>query len=111
MDRIYIDAKDKNVAVRILYGKTSGDYLYYDEKTTQKVSKDDAFDAFIKGALVLMNGEYHKILQCKPSESGLVMTAHNGTSAVTFKTEGASAAAMNLVSTDVKEESEEDSME
>lgn len=89
MDRIYIDSKDKNVAVSILYGKSSGDFLYYDEGTTQKVSKDDAFDAFLKGMLVLMNGEYHKIICCKASESGYLMTAHNGTSSVTFKTEGA----------------------
>ena len=88
MDRIYNDAKDKNVAVRVLYGKTSGDFLYYDEGTTQKVSKDDGFDAFLKGVVVLMNNEHHKIIHCKASENGYVMTAHNGTSAVTFKTEG-----------------------
>lgn len=93
MNKIYDDAKDKNVAVRILYGKSSGEFLYYDEKTTQKVSKEDAFDAFLKGMLVLMNGEYHKIIHCKLSDSGYVMIAHNGTSAVTFKTDGVSAMA------------------
>lgn len=102
MDRVYIDAKDKNVAVRILYGKASGDFLYHDETTTQKVSKDDAFEAFLKGMFVVMNGEYHKIIHCKTSETGYVMTAHNGTSAVTFKTEGAG---------EVSKVTEEDSVE
>lgn len=92
MDRIFNDAKDKNVAVRILYGKTSGDFLYHDEATTEKVSKEDVLDAFFKGMLVLMNGEYYKIVQCKADESGYVLTGYNGTSTVTFKTDGAAAA-------------------
>lgn len=103
MDRIYIDAKDKNIAVRILYGKASGDFLYYDEKTTQKVSKEDAFDAFLKGMFVLMNNEYYKIVHCKPSESGYVFTAYNGTSAVSLKTEGAGEVSM-LIEEEIDEE-------
>lgn len=89
MDTIYIDAKDKNVAVTIVYGKADRDFLYYDDKLTQKITKEDAFELFIKGVLVLMNNEYYKLVHCKVSGSGYVFTAYNGTVAITLKTEGA----------------------
>lgn len=57
MNRIFNDAKDKNVAVVVVY-EDSGD-LYYDSGKTQEVPAEDMFDLFAKG-VVAFDGTGYK---------------------------------------------------
>lgn len=56
MTKLFDQAKDKNVANFIVYGKTADTTLYYDEKMTVKLKQADAEDAFKKGRLIIVNG-------------------------------------------------------
>lgn len=57
MNRIFNDAKDKNVAVVVVY-EDSGN-LYYDSDKTQEVDPADMFDLFAKG-VVAFDGTAYK---------------------------------------------------
>lgn len=59
MNRIFNDAKDKNVAVVVVYEDESSN-LYYDSDMTQEVPADDLFDLFAKG-VVAFDGTNYKI--------------------------------------------------
>lgn len=56
MNRIFNDAKDKNVAVVVVY-EDSGD-LYYDSDKTQEVPAEDMFDLFAKGVIAFDGTNY-----------------------------------------------------
>lgn len=59
MERIYDDAKDKNVAAVIVYQKASGGALraYKDASKTEAFTSAELKDAFIKGCLVKFEPE------------------------------------------------------
>lgn len=56
MNRIFNDAKDKNVAVVVVY-EDSGS-LYYDADKTKEVPAEDLFDLFAKGVVAFDGTNY-----------------------------------------------------
>ena len=59
MDRIFNDAKDKNVRATCVYGKTSDTAAYVDSAFTTKFKTSELKEVFLKGAIVLINGMYY----------------------------------------------------
>lgn len=59
MERIYQDAKDKNVAAVCIYGKTSDTAAYVDSDCTTKFTTSELKEAFLKGAVVIISGVYY----------------------------------------------------
>lgn len=61
MDKIYQQAKDKNVANVLVYigSNVSGNYYYAckDRKKTVKMTADELLDACLKGALFIYAGD------------------------------------------------------
>lgn len=53
MDRIYDDAKDKNVAKVIIYAADDG-FIYADSALTRKLTSSELEDAFLKGCVVIL---------------------------------------------------------
>lgn len=59
MDRIYDQAKDKNVAALVIYAKETADNkAYMDSACTEQFKTGDLKDAFIKRALVKVGDDY-----------------------------------------------------
>lgn len=56
MNKKYIDAKDKFVAARFVYGKAADHKLYTDEDMTVLAKEADVVDAFLCGKLVVVAG-------------------------------------------------------
>lgn len=55
MDKIYMDAKDKNVAKVVIYynsGNGSANAPFLDEECTIPFPDDELYDAFVKGAIL-----------------------------------------------------------
>lgn len=53
MDKIFMDAKDKNVAKVVIYvGEQPDNGFFYDEAMTQEVPVEDMLDLFLKGVVV-----------------------------------------------------------
>lgn len=63
MDRIFQDAKDKNVAAVLIYADANKD-LYYDVAGTNAVSADDCLELFSKGVFCLYSGTYYAAKSC-----------------------------------------------
>lgn len=57
MDKIYMNANDKNVAATIIY--TDGTYAYFDANYTEKMSEDELFEACTKNCLIRCEGSGH----------------------------------------------------
>ena len=57
MKKIWMDAKDKNVAALVIYGKAADHKLYKDEDMTVLAEEADVADAFLKGTLVVAVGD------------------------------------------------------
>lgn len=57
MERIYDNAKDKNVAAVMIYGNIEGN-AYVDEDCTIQFKTSELKDAFIKRALIKIGDDY-----------------------------------------------------
>lgn len=60
---IYDDAKDKNVAVTVVYANETNE-LFYDAECTVEVPAEDGLDLFVKGVVALKSDEYYKPVSC-----------------------------------------------
>lgn len=80
MDKIYMDAKDKNVAKVVIYvdDKDAGRQPYVDEACTIKCSDDELHDAFEKGTIVYFMRDGNVDLETVP----LAFSSHSGVSAL-----------------------------
>lgn len=58
MNVIYDQAKDKNVAAIMIYGKTSDTKAYVDADCTTQFKTSELKDAFIKRAIVQIGTDY-----------------------------------------------------
>lgn len=58
MERIYDQAKDKNVAAIVIYGKGSDGKAYHDTAGTEQYKTSELQDAFIKRAVVKIGNDY-----------------------------------------------------
>lgn len=75
MEKVYINAEDKNVAVRKVYAKTGDAYAYADSKCTEKLKADELHDAFIKGMIVVdAAGVEYLPISCKVASKVATVT-------------------------------------
>ena len=58
MVKVYDDAKDKNVAAMIIYGKGSDGKAYADANGTTQLKTSELKDAFLKRAIIQIGTEY-----------------------------------------------------
>lgn len=58
MEKIYDQAKDKNVAAIVIYGKGSDGKAYHDAAGTEQYKTSELQDAFIKRAVVKIGNDY-----------------------------------------------------
>lgn len=63
MNRIYQDAKDKNVAAVLVYANASK-ALFYDEAFKNAVPADDCLELFLKGVICLKGDTYYTAKSC-----------------------------------------------
>ena len=83
MDKIYQQAKDKNVAAVVIYAKTEMETVpvaYADAAFTIKMTTSELKDAFLKGAVIQKGDEYIRPISFAISASiGAVTYAKVGT--------------------------------
>lgn len=94
MDRIYDQAKDKNVAAIVIYGKGTDGKAYVDAEGTGVYKTRALRDAFLKRAIIQIDNKY--FIPIAFSETGDIGTV---TYAKAGSTDG-SAATATLVSVD-----------
>lgn len=58
MVKVYDDAKDKNVAAVIIYGKGSDGKAYIDAEGTTQLKTSELKEAFLKRALIKIGEDY-----------------------------------------------------
>lgn len=58
MDKIFDQAKDKNVAAIVIYGKGSDGKAYADADGTTQLKTSELKDAFLKRAIIQIGTEY-----------------------------------------------------
>lgn len=80
LTKLYDQAKDRNVASFVVYGKTADKKLYYESKYENQVESDEIIDAFKKGRLVIFDGTNY--LKPVSLTAGKCKTVGMGTSAV-----------------------------
>ncbi len=89
MDKIYQQAKDKNVAAVVVYGKSgeSSPAAYVDAAYTIKFKTSELKDAFLKGAVVQIGADlFMPISFTVTSDIGTVTYAKAGSTAGTAAT-------------------------
>ena len=59
MNKLYDQAKDKNVAALVVYGKGSDGKAYADAAGTTQLKTSVLKDAFIKRALIVIGNDYY----------------------------------------------------
>lgn len=92
MDKVFNQAKDKNVAGVKLYTKSEDVYLYThiatgESDTDIKVTKEELEDAYLKGMFIVTATGYVKPVVCTTSTTLAPYTAvsyYDGTSLVTM---------------------------
>lgn len=57
MEKVYQDAKDLNVAARVVYGKAADGKLYLDAELTEQAPAAAVAEAFDKNVLVVKVGD------------------------------------------------------
>ena len=58
MERIFDQAKDKNVAAIVIYGKGTDGKAYVDAECTTQIKTSELKDAFLKRAVIQIGTEY-----------------------------------------------------
>lgn len=84
MEKIYNDAKDKNVCATYVYGKSTGGdtTAYVDEACTVKFKTSELKEVFLKGAIIVIGGTmYYPISFAIVSNAGVVTYAKKGVEA------------------------------
>lgn len=87
MDRIYQDAKDKNVSAVCIYGDAT--YGYIDSAKEEKITTSQLVEAFRKRALINVDGVLY---------TPLSLEVNDGVATVTYATEAAEGTAPALTS-------------
>lgn len=63
MNRIFDDARDKNVSCVVIYAG-SDNKLYYDESHSKAVPASDCLNLFCKGVVAMKNSTLYKPTSC-----------------------------------------------
>lgn len=69
MEKIFQQAKDKNVAAILIYEKTSETKAYKDAACTQQFYTSELKDAFLKGAVIVLASSAGYVIPVKYAES------------------------------------------
>ena len=59
MEKLYNDAKDKNVSATYIYGKTSDTKAYVDSGCTVQMKTSELKEAFLKRALIVIGNNFY----------------------------------------------------
>ena len=71
MDKVYLDANDKNIAAYVIYADSSKNLFYKsDFDADSAIPADDCLNLFLKGAVALYNGAYYRALSC--TDAGVI---------------------------------------
>ena len=85
MDKIFQQAKDKNVAALLIYEKSGETKAYKDAACTAQFYTSELKDAFLKGAVIVLASSAGYVIPVKYAESSSVGSVYyikpNGTTA------------------------------
>lgn len=84
MDKIYMDAKDQNVAANVVYYNGTDLKVFADSKYKNQIAADELFDLCLKGVIVRVGENSYAVPTEFKKESGIVKL--NVTVAGTVKT-------------------------
>lgn len=84
MDKIYMDAKDQNVAANVVYYNGTDLKVFADSKCKNQIAADELFDLCLKGVIVRVGENSYAVPTEFKKESGIVKL--NVTVAGTVKT-------------------------
>lgn len=74
MNKIFDDAKDKNVRATYIYGNGSDTYAYSDADCTQKISTSNLKELFLKGAVIVVGEVNYKPISLKVASDVATVT-------------------------------------
>ena len=72
MDKIYMDAKDQNVAANVVYYNGTDLKVFADSKYKNQIAADELFDLCLKGVIVRVGENSYAIPTEFKKESGIV---------------------------------------
>lgn len=72
MDKIYMDAKDQNVATNVVYYNGTDLKVFADSKCKNQIAADELFDLCLKGVVVRVGENSYAVPTEFKKESGIV---------------------------------------
>ena len=72
MDKIYMDAKDQNVAANVVYYNGTDLKVFADSKYKNQIAADELFDLCLKGVIVRVGENSYAVPTEFKKESGVV---------------------------------------
>ena len=72
MDKIYMDAKDQNVAANVVYYNGTDLKVFADSKYKNQIAADELFDLCLKGVVVRVGENSYAVPTEFKKESGIV---------------------------------------
>ena len=72
MDKIYMDAKDQNVAANVVYYNGTDLKVFTDSKCKNQIAADELFDLCLKGVIVRVGENSYAVPTEFKKESGIV---------------------------------------
>ena len=72
MDKIYMDAKDQNVAANVVYYNGTDLKVFTDSKCKNQIAADELFDLCLKGVVVRVGENSYAVPTEFKKESGIV---------------------------------------
>lgn len=84
MNKVYMNAEEKNVKTVVLYADADDGHLFFDEAKTEKVDKDTLFELYQLGFVVFFNNEYFRPVSYKPDSDAAIVTVVSDTGNYSF---------------------------
>ena len=72
MDKIYMDAKDQNVAANVVYYNGTDLKVFADSKCKNQIAADELFDLCLKGVIVRVGENSYAVPAEFKKESGII---------------------------------------
>ena len=72
MDKVYMDAKDQNVAANVVYYNGTDLKVFADSKYKNQIAADELFDLCLKGVIVRVGENSYAVPTEFKKESGVV---------------------------------------
>lgn len=74
MNKVFMNAEEKNVKTVVLYADSDDGHLFTDEKKTEKIDKDALLELYMLGVTILFNDEYFRPVSYKPDSGAAIVT-------------------------------------